>query len=65
MLNGNAVDPVTLQTLIGHANSNFSLDCYTHPLEKNILASVNVFENLLKTSGFCSMAQNYGTTIEN
>ncbi len=65
MLNGNAVDPVTLQTLLGHANPNFSLDRYTHPLEKNILASVNVFESILETSGFCSMAQNYGTTFEN
>ena len=62
MLNVNDIDPVTLQTLLGHANPNFSLERYTHPLEKNILASINAFENILETYKFCSMAQKYDTT---
>ncbi len=65
LLNSKGVGPVTIKERLGHSNINITMDIYTHVLESNKKASVNVFaelQNNVKNSDETSvMAQNYGT----
>lgn len=49
VLCGNGVDPVTIQERLGHANPDFTLDKYTHPLLNNKKKSIDVFVELKKS----------------
>ncbi len=65
LLNSQGVDPVTIKERLGHSNINITMDIYTHALESNKKASVNVFKelqnNINNSSKAPIMAQNYGT----
>ena len=65
LLNGQGIDPVTIKERLGHSNINITMDTYTHALENNKKASVNVFEelqnNINNNEKMPLMAQNNGT----
>lgn len=50
ILCGMGVDPVTIQERMGHANPDFTLDKYTHPLLNNKKKSADVFLELKNAS---------------
>lgn len=65
ILNGTGVDPIVVKERLGHSNVNITMDTYTHALESNKKASVDVFDKLqsnVNNNITTTMAQNYGTT---
>lgn len=66
LLNSRGVDPITIKERLGHSNANITMDIYTHALESNVKASVNIFEELQNNTKNSEkkpvMAQNYGTS---
>ena len=50
ILNNYGVDPKTISELLGHSNTDITMNIYTHTFEESKIASTNIFSNLIKSS---------------
>ena len=49
-LNSRGVDIKSISELLGHSNTNITLDVYTHAYDERKIECANIFENLISES---------------